>query len=65
MHYRGNYSSPRHLPFVETVTDLDIACEIGHYQVLGTPVTLNEPAAAPMRAFRKFGTILSPIQRMR
>jgi DNA-binding MarR family transcriptional regulator len=31
----------RHLPFIETLEDMDIACEIGHHQMAGSPVTLK------------------------
>ena len=32
----------RHLPFLKSLEDHDLAWEIGHYQVLGAPVTLKQ-----------------------
>ena len=31
----------RHLPFLKTVLDFDIACEVGFYQLAGTPLTVK------------------------
>src|SRR5258705_6007130 len=32
----------RHLAFLETIEDQDLVREIGHYQVLGAPITLKQ-----------------------
>jgi len=31
----------RHLPFLKTVLDFDIACEVGFHQLAGTPLTVK------------------------
>ena len=47
----------RYLPFLKTVADFDICCEIGYHQLAGSPLTVKQllllKLAPPVTVFRR------------
>jgi DNA-binding MarR family transcriptional regulator len=47
----------RHLPFLKTIADFDICCEIGFHQLAGAPLTVKQllllRLAPPVTVFRR------------
>jgi hypothetical protein len=61
----------QYLPFLKTVVDFDIACEVGYHQLAGTPLTVKHlllmNLAPPVTVFRRLARLckLGVITRVR
>src|SRR5262245_65636109 len=61
----------RYLPFLKTVVDFDIACEVGYHQLAGRPLTVKHlllmNLAPPVTVFRRLARLcqLGVITRVR
>lgn len=55
----------RHLPALRTVEDVDLAREIGHYQVLGSPVTFKQLAASGIASTATLQRRLQRLKKLR
>ena len=61
----------RYLPFLKTVVDFDLACEVGYHQLAGSPLTVKHllllKLAAPATVMRRLDRLcaLGIVSRMR
>ena len=54
----------RHLPFLKTSTEVDMAREIGHHQVLGAPITLKQLAVSGIGSMATLQRALQRLKRL-